>query len=51
MYNLSGAAGAPAVSCLCPGSSKIAPAAEGEMSVEMRSVVCGAGSRRFVALM
>ena len=48
VYNLCGAAGAPAVSCLCPGSSKIVPAAEGEMSVEMRSVVCGADCRRFV---
>lgn len=29
VYNMSGAVGAPAVSCLCPGSSKIVLAAEG----------------------
>lgn len=29
VYNVSGAVGAPAVSCLCPGSSKIPLAAEG----------------------
>ncbi len=40
MYNMSGAAGALAVSCLCPGSSKIVLAAEGKKtSVEMRSVL------------